>query len=203
MTTKSPRTLLPTLATLALLMLSSCKPAATPSGTDAAKATPAPAAKTAELAPEGGAIPPDTVKERPSLDVRTFAGQDWSLAQHRGKWVVVNFWATWCNPCLKEIPELDAFDKSREDVEIIGMAYEEIERADMEAFLKQHPVSYPIALMDVYEGLPDFPIPKGLPMTYVIAPDGKVAKQFLGPVDMQVLGSLVGPPAKAANPVSP
>lgn len=202
MTKSSRHALLLTLATLALLLMSSCKPAGTPAGTETATAKPAPAAAP-KLPPEGGPIAPDTVKERPSLEIRTFDGRDWSLAQHRGKWVVVNFWATWCNPCLKEIPELDAFDKSREDVEVIGLAYEEIERPDMEAFLKQHPVSYPIALMDVYEGLPDFPIPKGLPMTYVVAPDGKVAKQFLGPVDMQVLGSLVGAPAKAAKPVSP
>lgn len=201
MTTISIRALLLTLATLALL--TSCKPTGTPAGAELATAKPVPAAAATSLPPEGGAIPPETVKEHPSLDIRTFHGKDWSLAQHRGKWVVVNFWATWCNPCLKEIPELDAFDKSREDVEVIGLAYEEIERPDMEAFLKEHPVSYPIALMDVYEGLPDFPIPKGLPMTYVIAPDGKVAKQFLGPVDLQVLGSLVGAPATVAKPVSP
>jgi hypothetical protein len=88
---------------------------------------------------------------------------------------------------------VDAFDKAREDVEVIGLAYEENERPDMEAFLKEHPMSYPIALVDVYKGLPDFPIPRGLPMSYVIAPDGKVAKQFLGPVDMAVLADLVKP----------
>jgi hypothetical protein len=57
-----------------------------------------------------------------------------------------------------------------------------------------------VALVDVYKGLPDFPIPKGLPMTYVVAPDGKVAKQFLGPVDMAALAKLVGAPAAAARP---
>ena len=140
---------------------------------------------------------PDTVKEHPELEVETFAGGHWSLAQRRGKWVVVNFWATWCNPCLAEIPELDAFDKAHADVEVIGLAYEEIERPDMQAFLKAHPFAYPVALVDVYKGLPDFPIPKGLPMTYVIAPDGKVAKQFLGPVSMDELKRLVSVPKKA------
>jgi thiol-disulfide isomerase/thioredoxin len=177
----------------ALLLLAACDRAPAPAPEPAS--VPAPAAATAPAAPGtvAGASAPETVKEFPTLAVKTFDGADWTLAQRRGKWVVVNFWATWCTPCLKEIPEIDAFDRKREDVEVIGLAYEEIERPDMEAFLKEHPISYPISLVDVYKGLPDFPIPRGLPMTYVIAPDGKVAKQFLGPVDMSVLESLVKP----------
>ena len=183
----------------AAVLLAACQPASPPPA-EAPAAAPAPAASAAASTPgpEGGEVAPDTVKEQPSLEVETFAGPHWSLAQRRGKWVVVNFWATWCTPCLKEIPDLDAFDKAREDVEVIGLAYEEIERPDMEAFLKQHAFAYPVALVDVYQGLPDFPIPKGLPMTYVIAPDGKVAKQFLGPVSMDELKRLVGAPAGAA-----
>ena len=52
----------------------------------------------------------------------------------------------------------------------------------MEAFLKEHVISYPIAVVDVYKPPADFDTPRGLPMTYLIAPDGKVARQFLGPV---------------------
>jgi thiol-disulfide isomerase/thioredoxin len=173
-----------------LLLLAGCqRQAAPPPVAPAPAIAPAPAASVAAPAPA-------VVKESPSLEVQTFSGAPWSLAQRRGKWVVVNFWATWCTPCLKEIPDLDAFDKSRGDVEVIGLAYEEIERPDMEAFLKEHPFSYPVALVDVYAGLPDFPIPRGLPMTYVIGPDGKVAKQFLGPVDMAVLADLVKAPER-------
>jgi thiol-disulfide isomerase/thioredoxin len=180
-------------ATAALLLAACSQPG--PAAPPPAAVPPAASATTA-VSPGDGATAPETVKEQPSLEVETFAGPHFSLAQHRGKWVVVNFWATWCTPCLKEIPDLDAFDRKREDVEVIGLAYEEIEQPDMEAFLKSHPFAYPVAVVDVYKGLPDFPIPKGLPMTYVIAPDGKVAKQFLGPVDMAELEKMVGAPAK-------
>jgi thiol-disulfide isomerase/thioredoxin len=181
---------------VAVLLLAACRQATAPAPAAVAPAPPA----TAGPATASTATAPDKVKDFPTLDVETFAGQRWTLAERRGKWVVVNFWATWCNPCLKEIPDLDAFDKSRDDVDVIGMDYEEIERPDMEAFLKTHSFSYPVAIVDVYKGLPDFPIPRGLPMTYLIAPDGKVAKEFLGPVDMKELEKLVGPPAKAASP---
>lgn len=130
-------------------------------------------------------------KTHPALVIETFDGGRFDLSQHRDKWVVTNFWATWCAPCLKEIPDFNAFAKSRDDVQFIGLAYEEIERADMEAFLKQHPIEYPFAILDVYNPPADFETPRGLPMTVVIAPGGKVAKTFLGPVTGADLSALI------------
>jgi thiol-disulfide isomerase/thioredoxin len=178
---------------LALVLLAACKP--TPPA-----APEAPAAPVEPVAPAIAAAPaaPDAKPEVPSLELQTFAGQAYDLAEHRGRWVVVNFWATWCTPCLKEIPDLNAFDKARDDVDVIGLAYEEIERADMEAFLQEHPIEYPIAIVDTFNPPADFDTPPGLPMTYLIAPDGKVAKQFLGPVTSAELAKLIGAAGKAA-----
>jgi thiol-disulfide isomerase/thioredoxin len=133
----------------------------------------------------------------PTLKLTTVDGRQYDLAEHRGKWVVVNFWATWCKPCLKEMPELSALDTMREHIEVVGLAYEEIEPADMQAFLKQHPASYPIAIVDTYAPPADFDTPRGLPMTYLIAPDGKVADKFLGPVTAHDIESAI---AKAGGP---
>jgi thiol-disulfide isomerase/thioredoxin len=118
----------------------------------------------------------------PQLEVTTLDGEEWTLAAQRGQWTVVNFWATWCKPCIKEIPDLSALDQRHRDLGVIGLAYEEIEASELRAFLKKHPAAYPIALVDVYAPPADFDTPRGLPMTYLIAPDGSVAKQFLGPV---------------------
>lgn len=117
----------------------------------------------------------------PTLVIGTLDGGTFDLSAQRGKWVVVNWWATWCTPCIKEIPDLNAL-ASRDDVEVLGLDFEEIERADLDAFLAEHPIEYPVAPVDVYEPLEGFPVPRGLPLTYVVAPDGVVAQAFIGPV---------------------
>lgn len=118
---------------------------------------------------------------RPRLQVTLVDGARYDLAEHRGKWVIVNFWATWCGPCLKEMPELSRL-AARENVEVIGLAYEEIDPEAMRAFLAKRPPGYPIAILDTFNPPADFEAPRALPMTVIIAPDGRVAKKVLGPV---------------------
>lgn len=163
------------------ISLAACKPAVQ------APAAPKPGAKAPAVAAASTAGKNRPQPEFPKLVVKTFDGGEFNLASQRGRWVVVNYWATWCNPCLKEIPDLDALDKSRDDVVVIGLAYEEIEKADMQEFLKAHPISYPIAVVDVYSPPEDFETPPGLPMTYLISPDGRVAGKHLGPVTSEEL----------------
>jgi thiol-disulfide isomerase/thioredoxin len=124
----------------------------------------------------------EAATKTPSLVVETLDHGQFDLAKQRGKWVLVNFWATWCSPCLKEIPDFSEFDAKREDVVVVGLAFEEIETADLRAFLKQHPAGYPIAKVDVFDPPADFDVPRGLPTSWLIAPDGRVAEKYLGPV---------------------
>ena len=173
------RTVFP-LALLALA-LAGCKPQAPAAGPAAAPPASAPAPAAAAPAEQAAGV--QQTAEIPQLQVQTVDGKAYDLASHRGKWVVVNFWATWCAPCLQEMPELSALHAMRSNVEVVGLAYEDIEPAEMQAFLKARPVAYPIAILDVYDPPKDFATPRGLPMTYLIAPDGKVAKQFVGPIN--------------------
>jgi thiol-disulfide isomerase/thioredoxin len=160
------------------LGLAACKPGAPPAPAatpPAAVAAPPPAT----TAPAGA---PAATPSQPGLRVATIDGKTFDLADQRGKWTVVNFWATWCSPCLKEMPELSALDAMREHVVVVGLAYEDTTVEDMQAFLKERPVVYPVALVDVYDPPRDFETPRGLPMTYLIGPDGKVSKKYTGPV---------------------
>ena len=146
--------------------------AAAPADVPAAPAATAPAALTVAAKPE-----------RPALAVETVDHGPFDLAAQRGQWVVVNFWATWCAPCLKEIPDLNALDEGRDDVTVVGLAYEETTPDALRAFYaeKVRP-TYPVAIVDVYNPPADFETPRGLPYTVLVDPDGRVAKQFLGPV---------------------
>lgn len=118
----------------------------------------------------------------PVLKVATLDGGTFDLAEQRGKWVIVNFWATWCSPCIKEMPDISRFVASRDDVSAIGLAFGDEEIPDVVAFLAKHPVTYPIANVPIAEPPKDFGAPKGLPTTYLIAPDGSIARKFTGPV---------------------
>lgn len=184
----------PALVAAVALVLAACGPsesvspdagpveAATPIG----EAAPAEAA-TAEAAPAAApapAPPADAAKPtHPTLAVDTVDHGRFDLASQRGQWVVVNFWATWCAPCLKEIPDLNALDAKREDLIVIGLAYEEITPEAMRAFyVEKVKPQYPVAIVDVYNPPADFDTPRGLPFTVLVAPDGTVGHKFLGPV---------------------
>ena len=130
---------------------------------------------------------------KPSLQVTTLDGGQFDLATQAGKWVIVNFWATWCSPCLKELPDISAYVSAHKDkVAAIGLAFEDSDKADIEKYLAAHPISYPVAQVDVMEPPKDFDVPKGLPNTYVIAPDGHVAKAFMGPITAKDLDAVIG-----------
>ena len=176
--------LLPSCLLMMSLILGGCERVQPPAQQSPAATPEAPPSDVAPASAQtdGEESAADAEPEFPTLELTTLDGGQYDLAAHRGKWVVVNFWATWCKPCIKEMPELSALDAMREHVEVIGLAYDDITPADIRAFLQKRPVAYPIAIVDVYDPPKDFATPRGLPMTYLVGPDGRVAKKFLGPV---------------------
>lgn len=144
------------------------------------------AAAVAVVAPAQAAMP-----AKPALKVTTLDGKPYDLAAQRGHWVIVNFWATWCVPCIKEMPDISQFVASRKDVTAIGLAYDDSPIDEIRAFVAKHPVSYPIAQVTLDNPPKDFDEPRGLPTTYLIAPDGTVAKPFVGPVTAASLAAAI------------
>jgi thiol-disulfide isomerase/thioredoxin len=101
-------------------------------------------------------------------------GKTQRLSDYRGKWVLVNFWATWCAPCLEEMPELDALHQAHKnkDLVVIGIALEYPNPQVVHDFLKEHPVSFPIVLGD-YKMAREVGVVEALPTTYLFNPKGK------------------------------
>jgi thiol-disulfide isomerase/thioredoxin len=116
------------------------------------------------------------------FSLQQLGGGEVALSDYRGKWVVVNYWATWCAPCVKEMPELSALHEAHEDIVVLGLAFEDVDDADFNEFLEDAPVSYPILKVDVYEPPEPFGAPKVLPTTIILDREGRSVKAFLGPV---------------------
>ena len=110
-------------------------------------------------------------------------GQVHRLSDHRGKWVVINFWATWCGPCMVEIPELVRFHERHKDDDaiVIGVNFEEIETPDLVKFIDEMDISYLVVRAGDTPILPFEPL-KGLPSTFFVDPHGEYVASHVGPV---------------------
>ncbi len=101
------------------------------------------------------------------------------LEDYKGRWVLVNFWATWCPPCLKEIPDLIALYESRKDIMIIGVSMDADEPKLVLDFVQKLGVTYPTVLGNrkIASQLDEVSL---LPSTYFFDPEGNPAARQLG-----------------------
>ena len=125
------------------------------------------------------------------FSLQRLRGETVSLSDYRKKWVVLNYWATWCAPCRKEIPDLSALDQARDDVIVLGLAFEDTDIEQFDDFLEEFHPSYPILLVDVYAPPEPFGTPKVLPTTIILNPEGYPVKTYVGPVTREDIESFI------------
>ncbi len=109
-------------------------------------------------------------------------GQAQRLSDHRGKWVLVNFWATWCPPCLQEIPDLVSLHEAHKntDLTVIGVALDSTEKS-VRDFVAKSNISYPVVVGD-YELAAQVGEVNALPTSYLYDPAGKLVSYQEGMV---------------------
>ncbi len=119
----------------------------------------------------------DTPEPARDFTLATLDGGSVTLSDLRGEWVLVNFWATWCAPCVAEMEYLEQIHQTRA-INVLGINYNEAPK-DIKQFVDQHGVTFPILLEPddilkmVYEA-------RALPRTVVVAPDGTIVNRTLG-----------------------
>ena len=126
--------------------------------------------------------PPAPDFSLPQLDGRTL-----TLSQYRGKVVLLDFWATWCEPCRQEIPRfIELQDKYREHgFQIIAVSMDDAEEPVRE-FLKEFHLNYPVVMGNAHIGQLYGGV-LGLPIAFLIAPDGRIRAKHIGAVDLRYL----------------
>jgi peroxiredoxin len=130
----------------------------------------------AELKPWSG-------KQAATFELKDLAGRSHRLADYRGKVVLINFWATWCEPCRDEMPAIERLkDRFAErPFEVLAINVDEPE-ARIRKFLSSLPLSFPV-LLDHERKLARAWNVRLLPSSYVIAPDGTIRFSALGELD--------------------
>jgi len=119
-------------------------------------------------------------------------GKSHNLSDYRGKWVVVNYWATWCPPCLSEIPELVDFheDHKDKDAVVLGVNFEDIGVSGLKRFTEEYFINYPILRTKPGPSSALGVIP-GLPTTYLVSPKGEVIARQVGPVTAKLIEDFI------------
>lgn len=116
----------------------------------------------------------------------------YKLSDYRGKWVVVNYWASWCPPCLEEIPDLVDFHDAHQDKDAVvwGINTESLSSEKLTTFADSYLISYPVLRGSSDSGEALGPIP-ALPTTYLVSPKGEIVARNIGPLTRKQLEDFI------------
>ena len=122
-------------------------------------------------------------------DIDVFNGSNTSLAKLNGNWIVVNYWADWCAPCIKEIPELNEFAKENKDLIVYTFNFDQLEVEDLKPIAKKFDIQVP-SLISHPRDIWGIPTPPAVPATFFINPNGEITSSLFRPQTKEDLNKI-------------
>ena len=113
-----------------------------------------------------------------------------SLQDLRGRFVVINYWAQWCKPCIEEIPELNELDATHDNVSVLGVNFDGATGPELAQQEQRLGVAFPTLTTDPFAEL-GIPRPVVLPTTIILGPDGEVFSKLVGPQTLESLEAAI------------
>jgi len=132
-------------------------------------------------------LPPVLPRPAPNFALKNLSGESITLENYRGQVVLLDFWTTWCKPCVKSMPALQKLHEqfAAKGFSVVGISTDENGRKAVEPFIKKHKITYPI-LLDAEEN-PAWEAykVKVIPMMFLVDQKGQIVKQWVGETDMK------------------
>lgn len=125
-------------------------------------------------------------------DYHTIDGQSGRFADFRDRWILVNYWAEWCKPCIAELPELNRFAQEFGDrAQVFAVNFDGLEGTELQQQVERLNIAVPVLVEDP-AGRFGYQRPQALPTTFVIGPDGQVKKVLQGEQTVATLRAAIG-----------
>ena len=127
--------------------------------------------------------------QKPDIDLHN--SKDMFSENLKGQWVMINYWADWCPPCLKEMPELVSFASANKDVQVFAFNFDQLDGEDLDYEINKFGVDIPSILThprDIW-GIES---PATLPATYFINPEGEIVQSLFRPQTQESLEDILG-----------
>ena len=122
-------------------------------------------------------------------DIEVFNGSNTNISDLNGNWIVINYWADWCAPCIKEIPELNEFARENKDLIVYTFNFDQLEVEDLKPIAKKFDIQVP-SLISHPRDIWGIPTPPAVPATFFINPNGEITSSLFRPQTKEDLNKI-------------
>ena len=123
-------------------------------------------------------------------DIEVYNGSNTNLNKLNGNWIVINYWADWCAPCIKEIPELNEFADDNKDIFVFTFNFDQLDQEDLEPIAKKFNIQVP-SLITHPRDIWGIQTPPAVPATFFINPNGELVLSLFRPQTKDALNNIL------------